>query len=268
LFFTTTLLQMNSYALVTGASKGIGRSIALLLAKKGHPVLLVARNEDDLKALALEITATYKVQAHWLALDLSSPEASEKVKQWCADHSYSISILINNAGYGLWGNFENADIDEQLNMISLNISTLVKLTHAFIPVLKQQPQGYILNIASTAAYQAVPTLAVYSATKAFVLSFSRALRYELKGTTVAVSCLSPGPTDTGFAHRAGLDALADLAEKFNMQSDEVAAIGLKGMFAKKAEIVPGFLNKVSAAAGRHLNKALIEKITGDLYKRK
>jgi short-subunit dehydrogenase len=114
----------------------------------------------------------------------------------------------------------------------------------------------------------VPTLAVYSATKAFVLSFSRALRYELKDSAVAVSCLCPGPTDTGFAHRAGLDALADLAEKFNMQPGEVAAIGLKGMFAKKAEIVPGFLNKISAAAGRHLNKALIEKITGDLYKRK
>jgi short-subunit dehydrogenase len=259
---------MNTYALVTGASKGIGRSIALLLAKKGYPLLLVARAEDDLKALAREITATYKVQAYCLAIDLSAPEAAEKVNQWCADHSYAVSILINNAGYGLWGNFERVGIDEQLNMISLNINTLLKLSHAFIPVLKQQPQAYILNIASTAAYQAVPTLAVYSATKAFVLSFSRALRYELKDTSIAVSCLSPGPTDTGFAHRAGLDALADLAEKFNMQPDDVADLGLKGMFAKKSEIVPGFLNKVSAAAGRHLNKALIEKITGDLYKRK
>ncbi|WP_183568725.1 SDR family NAD(P)-dependent oxidoreductase [Mucilaginibacter sp. SP1R1] len=259
---------MNTYALVTGASKGIGRSIALLLAKKGYPVLLVARSGTELEALANEITATYLVQAYWLAVDLSADEASQNITQWCTAKGYSVSILINNAGYGLWGNFESVDINEQLNMINLNINALVKLTHAFIGTLKQQPNAYILNIASTAAYQAVPTLAVYSATKAFVLSFSRALRYELKNTPVAVSCLCPGPTDTGFAHRAGLDAMAELAEKFNMQPDEVAALGLKGMFDKKAEIVPGFLNKVSAVAGRHFNKALIEKITGDLYKQK
>jgi short-subunit dehydrogenase len=257
---------METYALVTGASKGIGKSIALLLAKKGYPVLLVARSEDELKALATQITAKYQVQAHWLAIDLSENDATDKVAQWCTDHSYNISILINNAGYGLWGSFESVDLNHQLNMINLNINTLVKLSHKFMERLKQQPQAYILNIASTAAYQAVPTLAVYSATKAFVLSFSRALRYELKDSPVSVSCLCPGPTDTGFAQRAGLDALGDLAEKFNMQPDEVAALGLKGMFNKKAEIVPGFLNKVSAAAGRHLNKALIEKITGNLYK--
>lgn len=259
---------MNTYALITGASKGIGRSIAILLAKKGHPVLLIARAEDELKALAQEITALYKVQAHWLAIDLSTNDAAQKVRQWSTDNSYPVSTLVNNAGYGIWGNFESVDINGQLNMIGLNINALVKLTYAFISELKQQPQAYILNVCSTAAYQAVPTLAVYSATKAFVLSFSRALRYELKKSTVSVSCLSPGPTDTGFAHRAGLDALADLAAKFNMQPAEVAALGLKGMFNKKAEIIPGFLNKLSVGAARHLPKALIEKIGGDLYKSK
>ena len=121
-------------------------------------------------------------------------------------------------------------------------------------------------MASTAAYQAVPTLAVYAATKAFVLSFSRALRIELKDV-VSVSCLCPGPTDTGFAHRAGMDAIADLAEKFNMQPGEVAKIGLEGMFNKKAEIIPGLLNKLSAIGSRHLNKALIERIASGLYKK-
>ncbi|WPU93393.1 SDR family oxidoreductase [Mucilaginibacter sabulilitoris] len=259
---------MNTYALITGASKGIGRSIAMLLAKKGYPVLLVARAEDELKALAQEITALYKVQANWLAVDLSTNDAAQKVRQWSTENSYPVSILVNNAGYGIWGNFESVDINGQLNMICLNINALIKLTHLFISELKQQPQAYILNVCSTAAYQAVPTLAVYSATKAFVLSFSRALRYELKDSTVSVSCLSPGPTDTGFAHRAGLDALADLAAKFNMQPAEVAALGLKGMFNKKAEIIPGFLNKLSVGAARHLPKALIEKIGGDLYKSK
>ncbi|HMG09691.1 MAG TPA: SDR family oxidoreductase [Mucilaginibacter sp.] len=257
---------MNTYALVTGASKGIGRSIALLLAKKGYPVLLVARSADELEALAQEIAELHHVQAHWLAIDLSEPDSADRVAHWCTDNLYSVSVLINNAGYGLWGKFESLGIDEQLNMINLNINALIKLTHAFLSTLKQQPHAYILNIGSTAAYQAVPTMAIYSATKAFVLSFSRALRYELKGSSISVSCLCPGPTDTAFTHRAGLDALADLAEKFNMQPDEVAALGLKGMFNKKAEIVPGLLNKVSTAAGRHLPKALIEKITGDLYK--
>lgn len=259
---------MNTYALITGASKGIGRALVLQLAKKGYPVLLVARSRDELQALATEIITTYQVQARWLAIDLSDSDAPEKVIKWCTDNSYQVSVLINNAGYGLWGSFEKVDIDGQLNVISLNINTLVKLTHAFLPLLKQQSKAYILNVGSTAAYQAVPTLGVYSATKAFVLSFTRALRYELKGTTISVSCLSPGPTDTGFAHRAGLDAFADLAAKFNMQPEEVAATGLKGMFNKKAEIVPGLLNKISVIGARHLPKALIEKIGGDLYKSK
>jgi short-subunit dehydrogenase len=259
---------MNTYALITGASKGIGRALALQLAKKGYPVLLVARSRDELQALATEIITTYQVQARWLAIDLSETDATERVIKWCNDNTYPVSILINNAGYGLWGGFENIDITGQLNVIGLNINTLVKLTHGFIPLLKQQARAYILNVGSTAAYQAVPTLAVYSATKAFVLSFTRALRYELKNSTISVSCLSPGPTDTGFAHRAGLDAFADLAAKFNMQPDEVAAIGLKGLFNKKAEIVPGFLNKLSVIGARHLPKALIEKIGGDLYKSK
>jgi short-subunit dehydrogenase len=132
--------------------------------------------------------------------------------------------------------------------------------------LRKQKQAFILNVSSTAAYQAVPTLALYAASKAFVLSFSRALRYELKDTNISVSCLCPGPTDTGFAHRAGMDALAELAAKFNMPADEVARIGLKGMFRKKVEIIPGFLNKVSSFGARHLSKAMIERITAGLYK--
>ncbi|NOW98563.1 SDR family oxidoreductase [Mucilaginibacter sp. SG564] len=259
---------MNTYALITGASKGIGRALAIQLAKKGYPVLLVARSADELQTLATEIIVQYQVKAQWLAIDLSDNDAAERVIKWCTDHVYAVSVLINNAGYGLWGSFETVDIAGQLNVIGLNINTLVKLTHAFIPLLKQQSPAYILNVGSTAAYQAVPTLGVYSATKAFVLSFTRALRYELKSSPISVSCLSPGPTDTGFAHRAGLDAFADLAAKFNMQPEEVAAIGLKGLFNKKAEIIPGLLNKLSVTGARLLPKALIEKIGGDLYKSK
>ena len=251
---------MDEYAVVTGASKGIGRAISILLAKKGYKLVLIARSEAELKLLTGEIST----DALHFAIDLSEPGAAKKVADFCND--IPVSILINNAGYGLWGNFDEVDIQQQLNMLQLNINAVVELSYYLLPKLKKQP-SYILNVASTAAYQAVPTLAVYAATKAFVLSFSRALRVELKESGVSVSCLCPGPTDTGFAQRAGMDALADLAEKFNMQPVEVAKLGIEGMFQQKAEIIPGFLNKLSAIGARYINKALIERITAGLYEK-
>ena len=250
---------MNSYAIVTGASKGIGKEIAILLSKKGYKLLLIARSETELKQLAEELGED---TLHF-AIDLSEPGAAKKVAEFCVD--LPVSILINNAGYGLWANFEENKIEQQLNMLQLNINVVIELTYYLLPQLKKQP-SYILNVSSTAAYQAVPTLAVYAATKTFVLSFSRALRLELKGS-VSVSCLCPGPTDTGFAHRAGMDSLADVAEKFNMQPREVAKIGVEGMFKKKAEIIPGFLNKLSATGARYINKAVAERIASNLYKK-
>lgn len=258
---------MKEYALITGASKGIGKSIALLLAQKGYNLLLVARSANELEDLSVHIKAQYHVEVSYFLADLSAAGAATRITEWSRSLSVPISILINNAGYGLWGNFDELALTGQLSMIKVNIDAVVELCYHLLPVLKSQRQAYILNVASTAAYQAVPTLAVYAASKSFVLSFSRALRYELKETAVSVSCLCPGPTDTGFAHRAGMDALADLAAKFNMTPDDVAAIGISGMFSKKAEIVPGFLNNLSAAAARHSPKGIIERVTAGLYKR-
>ena len=257
---------MNNYALVTGASKGIGKAFALLLAKSGYNLLLVARSETDLRELSELIEKEHQVKAFYLATDLSTDTAATQVADWCAIHTNQLSVLINNAGYGLWGNFDKMSLSEQLNMLNLNLNVVIQLTHHLLPTLSQQNNAYILNISSTAAYQAVPTLALYAASKSFVLSYSRALRYELKNSPVSVSCLCPGPTATGFSSRAGMDALADLAEKFNMSPEDVAEIGLKGLFRKKAEIVPGFLNKLSAFGATHLPKSLIERITANLYK--
>ena len=257
---------MKNYALVTGASKGIGREIALQLAQSGYPLLLVARTNTELSALAAAIEKDYKVKALWLAVDLSISNGSQHVANWCKEHSFQIDILINNAGYGLWGNFDTLDLEAQLNMINLNISAQVALTYLLLPVLKQSQQAYILNVASTAAYQAVPTLAVYAATKSFILSFSRALSYELKDSSVSVSCLSPGPTATGFTHRAGMEALLELADKFNMQPAIVAGIAIKGMFKKKIEILPGFLNAAGAKLVSFIPKRLIERSIAKLYK--
>jgi short-subunit dehydrogenase len=267
LFYRKNLLNMTEYALITGASKGIGKSIALILARAGYNLLLVARSESALKELSALIQKEHQVNVAFLAIDLSNSEATEEAAKWCLSKTSELTVLVNNAGYGLWGAFTDLPLLDQMNMLHLNINTVIELTHHLLPLLKQQKQAYVLNIASTAAYQALPTFSLYAASKTFVLNYSRAIRYELRNTTVAVSCLCPGPTDTAFASRAGLDAFADLADKFNMSPDEVAQTGLKGMFNKKAEIIPGFLNKVSSYFARHLPKPLIERVSAGLYTR-
>jgi len=258
--------QNKSYAVVTGASKGIGKSIASELAKKGFNLLLIARSADELEALSGEIAAKYNVATDFLSIDLAETDSPEKVAHWIEEKKYRINALVNNAGYGIWGQFKQLDLQAQMDMCRLNMDTLVSLCHFLIPSLAKEKQSYILNISSTAAYQAVPTLAIYSATKAFVLSFTRALRFELKNTSISVTCMSPGPVDTGFAHRAGLDAFSKMAEKFNMQPGEVAAIAVKGMLGKKSEIVPGLTNIVSVYANRFLPKSFIEKMAAGIYK--
>lgn len=258
---------MNEYALITGASKGIGKAIALKLAGKGYHLLLVARSEKELQELSASLERQFQVKALYFSIDLSEKDAAVRVADWALRNAPSLSVLVNNAGYGIWGDFETLDLGMQMNMMRLNIDVVIELTHQLLPVLKAQKQSYILNVSSTAAYQAVPTLALYAASKTFILSYSRALHFELKGSPVAISCVCPGPTDTGFASRAGMDALADLANKFNMKSDDVAEIALKGMFRKKAEIIPGFLNKISAFGAAYLPKSLIERVTAGLYKR-
>ncbi|MCD0489128.1 SDR family oxidoreductase [Pedobacter sp. MC2016-14] len=258
---------MDKFALITGASKGIGKEIALLLAHSGYKLLLVARSEQELKSLSMSIEQQYGNLPSYFVCDLSETGSAQKVAEWSRSQSATLSVLINNAGYGLWGNFADLEIQGQMNMLSLNINAVVELTHLLLPQLKETAQSYILNLSSTAAYQAVPSLAVYAASKSFVLSYSRALRFELKDTSVSVSCLCPGPTNTGFASRAGLDAFADLAEKFNMSPVVVAKAGLKGMFNKKAEIIPGILNKLSVFGVNILPKFAIEHIAANLYKR-
>lgn len=258
---------MKKYALITGASKGIGREFALILAASGYQVLLVARSESELSALSDQIKQEYAVSAHYLSCDLAQKNAAKQVFDWSQTISAELSILINNAGYGLYGEFEVLPLHEQSDMLQLNIQSVIELTHHFLQALRKSDQAYILHVSSTAAYQSMPTLALYAASKSFILSYSRALNYELKDSNISVSCLCPGPTATGFATRAGLDAFADLAEKFNMSAQAVASAGIKGMFNRKKEIIPGFTNKLSAFGARHLPKSLIERISAGLYKK-
>jgi short-subunit dehydrogenase len=256
------------YALVTGASRGIGRSIALELARRGYDLLLVARSEDQLSALAEEISQRHQHQARVLATDLAAPGAAEAVAAWATDQTDQLAVLVNNAGYGLWGRFEQLPLAEQLNMLQLNMTLPVALTHALLPALRQAPRAYVLNVASTAAYQAVPSLTLYAASKSFLLSFSRGLRYELKDTTVSVTCLSPGATTTGFGDRAGMGAeLQQVANKVSMTAEAVAAAAVAGMLAGEAEIIPGVLNKVSAGLTSVVPKGIVEKIAAGIYEK-
>jgi uncharacterized protein len=257
-----------SYAVITGASKGIGKEIALQLAAKKYNLLLVARSAEILKELAVQISEQYGVQCLYKAADLSDEIQVKELAEFIRTTIPDTSILVNNAGYGLWGSFETIESSKLMNMMDLNMRTPVLLTHKLVPVLQNQKQAYILNIASTAAYQAVPTLAIYAATKSFMVLFSRALHYELKNTNISVTCISPGATDTNFMDVAGMTTpeMQKRAEKFNMDPSTVAKFALDGMFKKKNEIIPGFINQFSVFMLRFVPKILTEKIAAGLYK--
>lgn len=257
-----------AYALVTGASRGIGRAIALVLAQRGYNLLLVARSGEQLLALAREIEQKHQREARVLALDLAAAGAAETVATWVTQQTSQLDILVNNAGYGLWGRFEQLSLTEQQNMLQLNMSLPVALTHVLLPALRRAPKGYVLNVASTAAYQAVPSLALYAASKAFLLSFSRGLRYELKSSNVSVTCLCPGATTTSFADRAGMGSeLQATANKVSMTPAAVAEIAVAGLLAGEAEIIPGVLNKVSAGLASVVPKGIVEKIAAGIYEK-
>src|SRR3990172_1313955 len=255
------------YALITGASKGIGKALAYELAGRKFNLLLTARSESLLKELAYDIKKKNNIDVQYLATDLSLPQSPEKIADWCTQNHYSLKILINNAGFGLWGAFDQLPIDGQLNMMQLNMTSLVGLTYHLLPNLKNNKKAYILNISSMAAYQAIPAFTIYAATKSFVLSFSRGLRHELVKSSVKVSCLCPGPTESSFLERAEMMELEKTARKFNMSSEEVAEIAVNGMLEGKAEIVPGLSNKAIKQAVNYLPKNLVESITARFYRK-
>ncbi|MBK5278067.1 MAG: SDR family oxidoreductase [Bacteroidia bacterium] len=255
-----------AFALITGGSGGIGLCLARELASRKHDILLVARSAEKLANLCSELRKEFNIRAEFLPVDLSTPDAHLSVKSWLNKNSFEVDMLINNAGYGVWSPVEKASLAELTNMMNLNMNTLVSLCYMLLPELKKQPKSFILNVASTAAYQAVPTLATYAASKSFVVLFTRGLRMELKKSTVSVSCLSPGATSTGFVDRAGMDSLKERAEKFSMKPEAVAKIGIAGMLKGKAEIIPGFINWLSVNLTYFGPKNITEKVAEGLYK--
>ena len=259
--------MLNTYAVITGASRGLGKYIAIELAKRGYNLLLIARSVHDMELLKKDVEEKFAVQVAVLGVDLSVETAIEEVMRYVVANNLSIQVLVNNAGFGLWGAFSELAWNEQRSMIDLNIRSLTRLSFLLLPYLKQQPKAYIMQVASTAAYQSVPTLAVYAATKAYVLSFSRSLYHELKPYGIRVTCICPGPMETGFADRAGMQALAHLTQKYNMSPALVAQKAVKAMFAGKLEIVPGYMNQLQRFADWLLPKRLVEAVAARLYKK-
>jgi uncharacterized protein len=258
-----------AYSLITGASGGIGWAIAKELAARKHDILLLARTEDKLRQNAEELRSTFGVKVDYLSLDLSQADVSLAIRDWVIQKKYAIDILINNAGYALWGKLQDLSREELNQMMQLNMLTMADNCKVLLPLLQEHSKAYILNVSSTSAYQAVPTMTSYAATKAFVLLFTRGLHMELKGTSVSVSCLSPGTTTTGFMDRAKMnDKLKATAEKFTMSPEVVATKAIDGLFAGKAEIIPGAMNWIGAKMAEILPKAIPEKISKNIYDNK
>ncbi len=257
-----------SYALITGASKGIGKEIAKELASRKYNLLLVARSGDLLAKVAQEIAETYQVKVDFLAIDLAAIGVAQTIYDWVNAKQYEVSVLVNNAGYGLVGALGDFSVEANRDMMTLNMLTLTEMCQVFLPMLKRQSKAYILNIASSTAYQALPFMAIYAATKVFVLNFSRGLKHELSDTSVSVTVVSPGSTATDFNDRAQVGEKAlKAAEKVMMSPKEVAQIAVKEMFAGTTEVVTGLVNKLGAFLAWITPKAITEKVAKGIYQK-
>ena len=252
------------HALVTGASAGLGEGFARALAGRGHALVLTARREDRLQALADELRGG-GVDVRVIAADLAAPDGADVLMNAIAAQGLTIDLLVNNAGYGWRGAFADGDAATQAGIVDVNCRALVALAHGVLPGMIARGDGGILNIASTAAFQPGPWMAVYYASKAFVLSFSEALHEEVKGAGVRVAALCPGPTRTEFAAIAGM---GDMAIFRTLASDPARVVrdGLAAVDANRAVKVSGRINAIAAASTRFAPRAMVRRLTASFQK--
>ncbi len=248
-------------ALITGASSGIGKELALIHAAKGDQLILVARSEEKLLALKKRIEDNHKVRVYLIIKDLSVPAASEAVYEETKKLNLKVDYLINNAGFGDYGFFSETDWMKEQQMINLNITALTALTKFYLRDMIAQKSGKVLNVASTASFQPGPTMAVYFATKAYVLSFSEALSNEVGGTGVTVTALCPGATESGFMEAAEMKESALFKGKRLPDSRSVAEFGYKAMMKGKAVAIHGASNFILANLVRLAPRKLATKMT-------
>jgi len=251
-------------ALITGASSGIGLELAKVHALKGDDLVLVARNKTKLDELKSELESKYKIKVYTIGKDLSCANAAKEVYDETTKQKIEIDYLINNAGFGDFGMFVESDWTKELKMINLNITTLTQFTKLYLKEMVSRKSGKIMNVASTAAFQSGPMMAVYFATKAYVLSFSEAINNELSDKGVTVTTLCPGATESGFQEAAAMEESALVKGKKLPTSKEVAAYGYKSMMSGKTIAIHGLMNWIMANAVRFTPRALVVKITRKL----
>lgn len=249
---------MNT-TLITGASSGIGAAFASKLAARGRNVLLVARSEDRLIALCNELGRLTSIRAQYVAIDLQQPGAAAQLFEETNKRGLEIDMLINNAGFGSMGDFTKLDLKTELDMINLNVTALVDLTHHFLVPMRDRKRGTIVNVASTAGFQPVPYMATYAATKAFVLSFSEALWEENRAHGIHVMALCPGVTETNFFNASGIDRPP---MRTIQTAEEVVDTALRSLERKKNLVISGWTNWFTIAAERFVPRTMVTKVAG------
>jgi short-subunit dehydrogenase len=247
---------MNT-TLITGASSGIGAAFARKIAKRGRNVLLVARSEDKLIALCNELGRLSGVRAQYVVMDLSAPEAGVRLLEETQKRELTIDMLVNNAGFGSMGDFAKLDLATELEIIDLNVKSLVDLTYRFLAPMRERRQGTIINVASTAAFQGVPFMATYAATKAFVLSFSEALSEENRQHGIRVLALCPGVTDTNFFAASKIDRPP---MRTVQTAEEVVDTALRGLARGKSVVISGWANWFVVEAERVVPRSVVTKV--------
>lgn len=254
----------NLTALITGASGGIGYELAKLFAKDHHNLVLVARSSAKLTQLADELQRQFGISAKAVALDLTEAPAAQFLFDQLQREGIAVDVLVNNAGYGIRGDFAEVPLEESLGQIQLNITALTALTRLFVGPMKERRAGKIMNVASTAGFQAGPLMAVYYATKAYVILFSEGLASELKGSGVTVTCFCPGATDTGFQKRAATENSLLFKGLRPMDAKTVARDGYRGLLAGKTLVISGFRNWLVAESVRFAPRKMVTAISGKL----
>jgi hypothetical protein len=245
--------------LITGASSGIGLELARLFAADKSSLILVARSQDKLETLAEELRKNYGIEVVVLPQDLAAPAAPQAIFDELTGKGTTVDVVVNNAGFGSVGAVADLPLQRQLAMIQVNITVLTHLTRLFLPGMIERNRGGILNVGSTAGFQPGPNMAVYYATKAYVLSFSEALAEEVVGTNINVTCLAPGPTATGFGADSGMEK--SLVFKFGaMDAKAVARQGYRGFRCGKVIVIPGLKNKLGAFSVRFAPRSFVRKV--------
>ncbi|ALU45817.1 SDR family NAD(P)-dependent oxidoreductase [Pseudoalteromonas rubra] len=256
----------NKYAVITGASSGIGYALSCQVAMRGYNVILIARDTDRLETVSNELVANYGVGVITLAYDLTCQSSIEQLKQALEPYIDEVEVFINNAGVGLSGEFVGNSLSEQYRLLDINIKATVTLSHFIAKHFIAKKRGYIMNVASLAAFQPGPYYSSYYATKSYILHFTEGLAVELKKHNVICSALCPGTTDTPFHHRAGSTdtGLAKGLFGIVMSANEVAAAGVKGLFKKRVVVVPGIVNKIAMFSIRLAPRWLARQITAQI----